>query len=598
MLEAERERKRQKFIRPRPLAGVVCASKSPILVDALPASVQQTRARLCDFFPEEINLKTAAAEPDDHDDVIISDAVMQAIQDDALLEADLRNAVCHELVHNHGIIFPASSNVCGNNIIRLPRARKTNVKVQKYEETNLKNLFAEFERVQFMLGSGGQDLERIMLGLPVTTTSLPDATQYDGDQMRFGEFKNKDVYTTMHASTQNFLYMIALMYWLRTGLGMKVETVYGFGFCGCKCDGHNGRKYAVGLFKLSLPAKLGGQLKAEYLWKYGEIDDKKPMQLLVEFLKNGHRWNLAAPFHPTIPTSYIPARLMLPSSLWDNTASRELVANGTMAIVFRCSPEAVIDLLTNHVDRKLLDDRSWGKFRKDILNCLNIRWNAIRQVFGGKSNEKFYVKVVNSTTLMRTFSSDPFQRRYDILTSQHPDVRRTYPVRPFCSKSASVIFMRDRGRPVLNTNFSDTSSVCKAFLPILKLADSLSDSVPHGDALPHNFVHDETGRDMHLIDMDECVEVEDLVQRNADDDWLGTLSYPNLLRSFPQEYTRSQLIASYFFLVNRVGPMENAQLESDIMEVGESLRTGGEVNEAINAIFCRIQTAVEHSALS
>ena len=140
--------------------------------------------------------------------------------------------------------------------------------------------------------------------------------------------------------------------------------------------------------------------------------------------------------------------------------------------------------------------------------------------------------------------------------------------------------------------------MCKAFPPIIKLADSLSDSVPHGDALPQNFVHGETGRDMHLIDMDECVEVEDLVQRNVDDDWLRTLSYPNLLRSFPQEYTRCQLIASYFFLVNRVGPMENAQLESDVMDAGESLRTGGEVNEAINDVFCRVQAAVERSPLS
>ena len=122
------------------------------------------------------------------------------------------------------------------------------------------------------------------------------------------------------------------------------------------------------------------------------------MQLLVEILKNGHRWNLAAPFHPKIQTPHILARLMLPSSLWDDTVSRGLVANRTMAIVFRCSPEAVIDL-TNHVDRKLLDDRSWVKFRKDILRCLNIWWNVIRQVFGGKSNEKFYVKVVNSPTL-------------------------------------------------------------------------------------------------------------------------------------------------------------------------------------------------------
>jgi hypothetical protein len=103
-------------------------------------------------------------------------------------------------------------------------------------------------------------MRRIMRGLPVTTTSKPDLAPLDSrdskNQIRFGEFKNNADYNQSTARTQCLMYLLGLIYWLRTELGEPVETV-----CGRRCENQD-NTHSVGLIKLSAPKWLGEGLKA------------------------------------------------------------------------------------------------------------------------------------------------------------------------------------------------------------------------------------------------------------------------------------------------------------------------------------------------
>jgi hypothetical protein len=57
------------------------------------------------------------------------------------------------------------------------------------------------------------------------------------------------------------MHLLGLIYWLRTELGEPVEAVYGFYFCGRRCENQDNNTYLVGLIKLSAPKWLGENVK-------------------------------------------------------------------------------------------------------------------------------------------------------------------------------------------------------------------------------------------------------------------------------------------------------------------------------------------------
>jgi hypothetical protein len=170
----------------------------------------------------------------------------------------LRNAV-------YTISFPKSSTKEDFSVIKILRHVSLITKSKTYQEVDLASLMEEFG-IQYTGSHEANNMRRIMRGSPVTTRSKPDLAPLDSResklQIRFGEFKNNKEYDQSTARTQCVMYLLGLLYWLRTELGEPVEAVYGFYFCGCRCKNED-NTYSVGLIKLSAPKWLGEELKAE-----------------------------------------------------------------------------------------------------------------------------------------------------------------------------------------------------------------------------------------------------------------------------------------------------------------------------------------------
>lgn len=158
------------------------------------------------FFPEGYQYR----ESDLRKRVTVGANVKTALKKSkSIKEETLRNAVFTDLRNNHGIRFPESSNV--SHIERRFRgAVKAN---SRYKETSLAELLNEFYRTITSAAEPAADEgiaanekktegmifvgERILHGLNVTTTSLPDMTvlRGEGGSVCFGEFKNGARYT-------------------------------------------------------------------------------------------------------------------------------------------------------------------------------------------------------------------------------------------------------------------------------------------------------------------------------------------------------------------------------------------------------------------
>jgi hypothetical protein len=160
-------------------------------------------------------------------------------------------------------------------------------------------------------------MRRIMRELPVTTTSKPSLAPLDSReskmQIRFGEFQNNAEYNHSTARTRCVMYLLGLMYWLRTELGEPVEAVYGFYFCGSRCEYQN-NTYSVGVIKLSAPKWLGEELKAETFVVTEETNNFLPMRFLIHFLKHGKQWSISNSGRLD-ESRRIPSLLTFPTSL-------------------------------------------------------------------------------------------------------------------------------------------------------------------------------------------------------------------------------------------------------------------------------------------
>ena len=85
------------------------------------------------------------------------------------------------------------------------------------------------------------------------------------------------------------------------------------------------------------------------------VDDPRPLQLVIDFLKHGKRWEFDS--DDTVsslpPERRVSVLFTLPTSLWTDTDDRTLVLNGTMAIVFRVNKSGLQDLFAHHFETEM-----------------------------------------------------------------------------------------------------------------------------------------------------------------------------------------------------------------------------------------------------
>uniref|UniRef100_A0A7S2XRW8 Protein kinase domain-containing protein n=1 Tax=Attheya septentrionalis TaxID=420275 RepID=A0A7S2XRW8_9STRA len=506
----------------------------------------------------------------------VSPMVIKSIKNTRLGETGLRDAVYTELLRQK-ITFPKSAHSKGRGVTKRKNFKKSKV----YSETNLSSLLAEFETTYWKNGQTAGGMERLMQGLPVTTSSKPDATvivESDSDtpdtngkknmELIFGEFKNNIKYSITDSVNQCALYLYALLFWLRSRRGLKVEAVYGFTFCGRKCEGHGQGTYSVSLIKISPPQKLNEQLKVEVFMKQGGLDDHTPLLLLVNFLKHGKRWEHACdvPGADPIPNERcISALFTLPTALWTDTGDRQLVLNGTMSIVFRVTKAGLEDLFANHFNE--FEDKRGGAAMQLMVQELE------------NNNDMYYVKIRSTDTCMIKHPLQDMKGAEDVIL-EDDDLRFTYCLPVYGDASCCIIIMRNRGdmSHLKKNAFESLDSLRSAFRGIMGTALRLCPRLTHCDVLPHNFVFESNHNHLHLVDIDEGVsEMELVYQRelvyDGEDDWLTAISYPNAVREDKERYTKVQLMASFLILalLNHAEVGAVAELRVEAEKVGELL---------------------------
>ena len=501
--------------RPAP-SGALCASRSSaILGDHHPAEIEEERVYESEaFFPEQLEDTTQHS---------IGENVRRALKNSKLSENGLRNAIFTDLKRRHGAAFPASSSHQGSGMnLRGLRVRRD----EQYKESNLKSLLAECYR------SEGFPEERLLRGLNVTTTSLPDLAVLRGESLLFGEVKNDAKYSKAHASKQCALYLCALLYFLRVHMGVRARSVFGFCICGCRCSGIGPKKYAVCLVRLSAPTALGSSLLAQVFSKKCKTEDLSGVELLVRFLRCGKTLEVVGSSEPLVGASHrIPALLTLPEDLW---ADPSLVLNGTTSMVFKGDS----DVISGHLKRFQLTGRDWRQFLFSTLDYLD----------RAEKKKSFYLKIRLKDTSLRPTPAISINALPD---DQYDEL---YAVTPYGSDTVGVFLMNDCGTNINEETFVNTSFVtfCGLFSNLWRKTTSLCDKFFHGDVLPHNMVYNEATQELVLIDLDEGTKKANAPKRIIEDDGVlyAYLRYPNCLRGWEQAllYTQIQLVASFLLL--------------------------------------------------
>ena len=547
--------------------GVISASKNPTIDDGRVVDISTEIALdMCYFFDDGVK------EEKDIPEYKVTDFLKRSLSSTRSKEEELRNAVFTDLLDNHDIRFPQSSlpkvNVSKKGLhffLRGPFKPKT----KRYVESDLASILEQYGRDR---GQELSSLRRIVRGLPVATTSKPGLVSLDGsgetEQVRFGEFKNHENYTIESARTHCIMYLLGLLYWLRGEMGMPVESVYGFFFCGCRCADQGNKMYTVGLIQLSAPRFLGDDMKTVRLERSAETSNLYPIRLLIHFLKTGKRWEVAK--RPNLETDRrIPSVFTLPTNLWDDTVDRRLVLHGTLSIVFNLSAKGLKDLIVN-------GDSCHFRFpERDKY------WNQIREYvssLGGTANEtntdaRYFLKVRARDTSAQSHPMGAMVDAWDLLVEDRDQkkicslIKETYPLVPYANERIGVVLMNDRGarlRDVAESEDGIGISILKEFKEVIETAMFLSKRLPHGDVLPHNLVYDQSSDEMTLIDLDEGVRMpkvegmaDHLLRRKNEfkldnNDWYIATMYPNALRASAENYTKVQLTASFLYLMEEI----------------------------------------------
>ncbi|KAG7366435.1 hypothetical protein IV203_029105 [Nitzschia inconspicua] len=558
--------------------GVISASKTPVIDEG----------RIVDI-PTEKVLDVGYFFDDDVKDIPeydVSQSVQNALKSTCQKEKALRNAVYTDLMFNHNIKFPESSfkpestSRVSKLLRRVPLARN-----KEYVEADLAKLLAEYAKVCDPITSANHttSVQRIVRGLPVTTTSEPELAPIDTRgpaQIRLGGFKNASNYNVAKAKIECTMYLLGLLYWLRVELGRPVESVFGFYFCGCRCEDQKKKTYTVGILKLSASQYLGDEMKAVCYEIKDDVNSLLPMRLLIHFLKEGKRWDISNQT-TTVPVERrIPSLFTLPSNLWnDEHDARRLVLHGTLSIVFDISSLGLENLLMceNPVHFKnSLTDKQWTDFCSQV--------SSLSKSNGSTADTRFFLKIRSKDTSSQRRPMGAMWDVWDLLVTEDranddhqvavDSISRTYPLRPYTTENIGVILMRDRGCPLkLVSSFPDPKSIVTEFRKVMKTASFLSTCLPHGDVLPHNLVYDQASGEMTLIDVDEGVRkpqissaADHILRRknaysNDSNDWYIALLYPNVFREYAESYTKLQLIASFLYLITRIDKLTSTSLK-------------------------------------
>lgn len=488
----------------------------------------------------------------------IDASVMNMLKNNDASEEMLRDIVFRDFANNHGISFATNSysNETGKTIN------------DQYREKTVNTILADFG------GSETGKMARIMRDLPVTTTSKPDLVALDNrngrEELWMGEFKNAPNYDESNARFQCTTYLMSLLYWLRAVQGRSVEAVFGFYVCGCLCKDQRGMKYVVGLLKLNAPRIIGDQLNVDFIRCKKSLDDPMPLQLLLEFFKNGRQWTIFGDFKVERP---IPALFVLPSRLWNDTEHRKLVHHGSLSIVFKISLQGLKDLLG---DSSAAEDKGFA-LSPDIVNDEdNYDVKHLKQycldLFSKIANKEhdetilYYLKIRTKNAAWQDFPMKDLVDAWGELRKQLPQILEMYPSRPFTTQIWGMVLMYDRGTRLADTDLSSDSvnkqKCLSQFKAIYDVANSLSEILPHTDALPHNIVVNQEF-DMTLIDVDEGVKTEKSgghgipcrkndYGKDSDQDWFLAISYPNPLHQCESLYTRAQLLLSFLVLISKL----------------------------------------------
>jgi hypothetical protein len=545
--------------------GVISASKSPEIETGRFVDVIAVNSNIDIFFDEDQK---------EIPEYAVSGSVMKALQNKLASEEMLRNAVYTDLMMNHGIQFPASSCKAespsrARRFFQRGLFRKT---IKEYIERDLVFLLKEFAQQRNDYNPSHESMHRIMRGLPITTTSRPDlaplhATERGQIEMRLGEFKNAKNFKCLKARTQCINYLLCLLYWLRAEAGRKVEPVFGFYVCGCRCADMKAKSYVVGLVKLSTSQFLGDDMKAEYYQMKSNVMSPLPMQLLIHFLKNGKQWIVSKQDSDMPCNRRIPSLFVVPSSLWNDDNEPFLVHHGTFSMVFKISllglKQFLLDERSEHF-KTMRNDLYWLNFCEDV--------SSLCQHHKANNDSKFYIKIRSKDL---SFQHKPMGAMWDawdqFLAVENrgnnlsqiacDSILRTYPFWPYTRDNIGVAVMHDRGYPIMSVLIFDKASIAlTGFQAVMKTAIFLSTCLPHGDVLPHNIVVDDNSNDMALIDLDEGViattasgKVELPKQKNAynndNNDWYLALNYPNVFCGDAVGYTKVELIASFVYLM-------------------------------------------------
>lgn len=162
----------------------------------------------------------------------------------------------------------------------------------------------------------------------------------------------------------------------------------------------------------------------------------------------------------------------------------------------------------------------------------------------------YYVKIRTSDTSCH-FEKNKFKERYlEFTTGQsceedYPlfcqDFQRTYIAAPFSDNHRLVVIMSNRGTRI-EEKLNSSDELKTLMSPMKSYAEEMAEVMFHGDFLPHNFLRDENGTSLCLIDHDEGGIGKRAFEKDAH--WSSFLRCPNGLRHNCKEYTEVQFAAS------------------------------------------------------
>ena len=559
-------------VEPELISGALCASQSgaadhsdsPLQVHALPVALH-TFFNSDDFHTEEDVYDTARKLPG-------ADAACKKALSSLDASAEiLRDAVFTELLHRGGIQFPPLSQCTlekkNNKKTKVPCSPATDQlnphssgmagtssRTFVYKESSLSGLLRAssaffIPNVETQITS----MDRLMNGLLVTTTSLPDmvpfqVTDNNLHMIRMAEFKNKSKFTKNSASTQCFAYLYALLYWVRVVHGIPLKSVYGFGFCGGSC-GDNNKTYSIGLFRLTAPTHLGQTCRAEECWKIFGTNSDLGVKLLHLHLTKGKLWDMATAQQSRIALELRkPAIFGAPQAYWqDNDQDISLVRNGTRAIVFKVNYDGLLKIIANIVE---------GSQDSDLTGYDDVVQSQV-PVPADRQQKNYYLKIRTRDTSYhfdKNKFSDLYGRANTALAKRKSpgfcrDFFRTYIADPFSDDDCLIVVMADRGTRI-EDKLGSPEEVRSLVNPLKCYMGEMVQFMFHGDFLPHNFLKDASGS-LAVIDHDEggIGEVGRRAVDCANASWHSIIRYPNALRFNRKEYTQIQFAAGLLQLV-------------------------------------------------